>query len=137
MKSAMEIYKEAKKCAKEHNAENDIKCLKKFLVIEIKNDRERLLAYKSEVFPKASHEEINSFISTIAFIISIFSLGITTITKIYVDENYVKIVIGILILILLGVTFSVRKEMKNSDKYKVIKIVIEDIEREMEEKESN
>ncbi len=135
MKSAMEIYKEAKKCAKEHNAENDIKCLKRIFLIEIGGDHELLLAYKAKTKNIIIPEILNIFLSTAAFIVSIYTLAINILIEEFkASDQYIFEILCVLLIILIVVIIVVAIELFYIVPYKTMEIVLEDIEKEMEEK---
>ena len=133
MKTAIELYREAKACAKKHNASNEAKCIKAFFKKEIGEDRDLLLAYKTKVVSISDNETIDLFLSTVTLLVTILSIGVTiTLTIDKTNKSYINGVFVLLIIILLIVVYIVRKVIKTAASYKIILTVLEDIEKEMQ-----
>ena len=158
MKSTKEIYKEAireaeKRKTKEEIYYEKIRVIKKLLENEIGNHRELFLAYKAKIKSSSIPEISNLFLSTVAFIVSIYTFlsdiiiniiakqinsnNQDMIEKINASNQYILEVASVIILILIVVVIFVVTELNWITPYKTMEIVLDDIEKEMDKKEKD
>lgn len=125
-----EIYDNAMEFAKKKCATNNIHCLKLKLEQDIGEDKDKLLLYKIKCVKKSDYASTSFAISTATLLATILSIILTiTVKNITIDESFIML-LSMLVLYTIIVAVMSIKQLRYSEKYKTILMVLESIEKD-------